>query len=83
MAKRDDPGPDHRPGVREDYAITGVVTQMAPYVSYDHGVLTELYRPEWRGVFDPGETIQHLYTVWAPEGGIRREWYFHEKTLDR
>ena len=30
-----------------------------------------------------GEPMEHLYTVWAPSGGMRKEWYFHEHTLDR
>ncbi len=24
----------------------------------------------------------HLYTVNSPQGGVRKEWYFHEHTLD-
>ncbi len=35
------------------------------------------------GVFADGEPIEHLYTVWAPSGGMRKEWYFHQHTLDR
>ena len=83
MAKRDEPGPDHSPLVNAVGEIDGVVTQNTPHVAYEHGTLTELYRPEWAGVFAEGEPIEHLYTVWAPRGGMRREWYFHEHTLDR
>jgi dTDP-4-dehydrorhamnose 3,5-epimerase len=61
-----------------------VVVQAAPFVTYGgDNILTELFRPEWLGVFAEGEAIDHLYTVKAPSGGIRKEWYFHEKTLDR
>jgi len=83
MTKRDAPGPDHAPVVSTNDSIVGVVTQAAPHVAYEHGVLTELYRPEWTGVFAEDEPVEHLYTVWAPSGGMRREWYFHEHTLDR
>jgi dTDP-4-dehydrorhamnose 3,5-epimerase len=82
--RRDNPGPQHAPVVDGNGAISGVVLQSAPFVTYGgDNVLTELFRPEWRGVFAEGETIDHLYTVKAPSGGVRKEWYFHEKTLDR
>lgn len=73
VIKRDGPGPDHRPEVRRDYSIDGVVTIESPFVKYsgDH-VLTELYRPEWFGLFEEGEAIEHLYTVKAPSGGDER-----------
>ena len=81
--QRDEPGPNHRPQVQDGF-ITGVVTHVSPLVKYgDENILTELYRPEWAGVFAEGESIEHLYTVNAPTGGIRKEWYFHANTLDR
>jgi dTDP-4-dehydrorhamnose 3,5-epimerase len=81
---RDNPGPQHQPVVDKTAAISGVVIQSAPFVTYGgENVLTELFRPEWPGVFAESETIEHLYTVKAPSGGIRKEWYFHERTLDR
>jgi dTDP-4-dehydrorhamnose 3,5-epimerase len=84
MIKRDDPGPDHRPDVRSDYPIDGVVTIESPFVQYlGDNVPTELYRPEWVGIFREGETVEHLYTVEAASGGMRDEWYYHEHTLDR
>jgi hypothetical protein len=56
----------------------------SPLVEYlGDNLLTELYRQEWQGVFELGEEIQHLYTVKAPLGGTRKEWYFHEHSLDR
>lgn len=82
--RRDDPGPDHRPTVDDDGFISGVITQTSPSVTYgERNRLTELYRPEWVGVFGEGEPVEHLYTVHAPSGGIRKEWYYHEYTLDR
>lgn len=81
---RDEPGPSHKPSVHNASAIDGVVVQAAPFVTYEgDNILTELFRPEWLGVFAKGEAIDHLYTVKAPSGGIRKEWYFHEKTVDR
>lgn len=81
---RDTPGPEHRPGVDHVGTISGVVLQTSPYVTYgEDNVLTELYRPEWTWVFAEGEPVEHLYTVHAPRGGIRKEWYYHEHTLDR
>jgi dTDP-4-dehydrorhamnose 3,5-epimerase-like enzyme len=84
MSKRDPNGPDHKPTIRTDYPIDGVTTMVSPYVEYlSDSILTELYRPEWIGVFGKNEPIDHLYTVKAPSGGIRKEWYYHEHTLDR
>jgi dTDP-4-dehydrorhamnose 3,5-epimerase len=81
---RDEPGPDHEPRVDNSLGIMGVVTQTAPFVIYEgDNILTELYRPEWQGIFEAGEGVPHLYSIKAPSGGIRKEWYFHEKTLDR
>ena len=80
---RDLPGPLHEPRV---YAgiINGVVVAQSPFVNYlEDNTLTELYRPEWPGVFAAGEPIEHLYTIDAPSGGNRSEWYFHEHSLDR
>ncbi len=82
--KRDPEGPDHKPMISELVEIDGVTTGTSPYVRYgENNLLTELYRPEWIGVFKEGESIEHLYTVLAPSGGMRKEWYFHEHTLDR
>lgn len=83
QVKRDPQGPDHAPEVMTHPTIEGVVLQTSPHVEYTNGVLTELFRPEWPGVFAPGEPIEHLYTVWSPQGGMRKEWYYHEHTLDR
>lgn len=83
IANQDSPGPLHAPFFASDVPIEGVVLQRAPFVAYEHGELTELFRPEWTGVFQEGETIDHLYAVWAPRGGKRDEWYFHKQTTDR
>jgi dTDP-4-dehydrorhamnose 3,5-epimerase-like enzyme len=82
-APRDLPGPAHKP-VLSQAKIKDVILMKSPSVEYlDDNLLTELYRPEWNGVFQWGEEIQHLYTVKAPSGGSRKEWYFHKQTLDR
>lgn len=82
--KRDPQGPDHEPINQILNEIDGVVIATSPTVRYEqNNLLTELYRPEWIGVFAEGEPIEHLYTVVAPQGGMRKEWYFHEHTLDR
>ncbi len=82
-APRDKPGPNHEP-VFFNTKIMGVVLMKSPSIQYlGDSLLTELYRPEWHGVFEEGEEIQHLYTVNAPSGGIRKEWYFHEHSIDR
>ena len=84
MSKRDQPGPKHFPIFESAVGIEGVIVQTAPRVFYEtDNVLTEFHRNEWAGVFAPGEEITHLYTVYAPSGGIRKEWYFHEHTTDR
>lgn len=80
---RDDPGPEHKP-LFLGTEIRDVVLMQSPFVKYgEDNMLTELYRPEWLGVFGPNEPIEHLYTVHAPTGGMRKEWYYHEHTLDR
>jgi dTDP-4-dehydrorhamnose 3,5-epimerase len=84
MAKRDNPGPKHSPALVPTVRMDGVIVQTAPRVFYEtDSVLTEFHRKEWAGVFASGEEISHLYTVYAPSGGIRKEWYFHEHTTDR
>jgi len=83
MVKKDPQGPEHYPKQSFVSDIEGIVIAGAPVVSYSEGFLTELYRPEWHGVFAKGEPIEHLYAVFAPKGGMRKEWYFHEHTLDR
>jgi len=82
--KRDLPGPDHKPVFDSSVTIDGVISAFLPIVRYgENQLLTEIFRPEWGGVFDYRESIDHLYTVLAPSGGIRKEWYYHEHTLDR
>lgn len=81
-AKRDPEGPDHKPELQFHSKIDGVVIQGCPVVPYAYGTLTELFRPEWHGVFAEGESIEHLYCV-RNGSGMRKEWYFHEHTLDR
>jgi len=82
--QRDDPGPNHRPTVTGDSFIHGVVFQASPSVTYEEERrLTELYRPEWVGVFGEDEPVEQLYTVHEPNGGIRKEFHYHERTLDR
>jgi len=84
LGKRDWPGPEHKPTVELQHEIEGVVTAISPYVRYgDENVLTEFFRPEWVGVFAKDEAIEHLYTVHAPTGGMRKEWYYHEHVIDR
>jgi dTDP-4-dehydrorhamnose 3,5-epimerase-like enzyme len=83
MAMRDKSGPDHAPNVVPLKNIHGVILQHSPVVKYSEGFLTEHYRPEWYGVFAESEPIEHLYSVYSPNGGTRVEWYFHEYTLDR
>lgn len=83
-AKRDAPGPKHAPEVESCHKIEGIVTATSPYIRYgEENLLTELYRPEWVGVFAKDEPIEHLYTVHAAIGGIRKEWYYHERVIDR
>jgi len=82
--EKDTPGPDHQPEVAVNNLIEGVFTSSSPFVIYNEdNLLSEIYRPEWIGVFAQDEPIEHLYTVLAPTGGIRKEYYFHAHTTDR
>lgn len=82
-ASRDQPGPKHEPQLLTT-GIEGVILMKSPSVEYlGDNLLTEIYRPEWQGVFGAGEPVDHLYSVKAPSGGERREWYYHERTIDR
>jgi len=84
MIERDAPGPEHSPKISSVDSIHGVVLMTSPHVLYGgDNILTELYRPEWLGIFGENEPVGHLYTVRAPSGGMRKEWYYHEHTLDR
>lgn len=81
--QRDQPGPKHEPQFTKT-KIKDVVLMKSPSIEYlGDSRLSEFYRPEWLGVFEKDEKIEHLYTVKAPTGGTRKEWYFHEHTLDR
>jgi dTDP-4-dehydrorhamnose 3,5-epimerase len=81
--RKDAPVPRHNPEF-DSSGIDGVVLMKSPTVKYlGDNLLTELYRPEWHGVFKGDEPIEHLYTVKASSGGTRTEWYYHEHTLDR
>jgi dTDP-4-dehydrorhamnose 3,5-epimerase len=82
-AAKDASVPRHEPEFYNS-GIEGVVLMKSPTVRYlGDNLLTELFRPEWHGVFAPGEPIEQFYTIRAPSGGKRREWYYHEHTLDR
>ena len=49
---RDQPGPNHAPNSDFSSGIEGVILQGFPFVEYElENALTELYRPEWPGVF--------------------------------
>jgi len=76
MSIRDAPGPEHAPTFSHDCGINGVVLGTAPHVVYEQGVLTELYRPEWVGVFGADEPVEHLYTVYSPDGGVTQRILF-------
>lgn len=83
LGRKDPPGPKHQPSFFPS-GIDGVTLMKSPTVEYlGDNLLTELYRPEWLGVFEENEPIDHLVTVKAPTGGVRKEWYFHEHTTDR
>ena len=84
MVSKDGRGPAHHPVQTPSVTVDGVIKESFPYVDYEHGTLTEVFRTEWAGgVFGSDEPINHLYTVFAPSGGTRKEWYFHQDTLDR
>lgn len=60
-------------------AIDGVVMREVLHVPRDHGVITEMYRPEW----DPtGLPIVHIYQSRLFPGAIGA-WSCHAKTVDR
>ncbi len=59
--------------------IDGVVAREVLHVPRDHGVITEMYRPEW----DPtGLPVVHLYQSRLFPGAIGA-WSCHAKTVDR
>ena len=62
----------HRP-------IEGVVMREVLHVPRDHGVITEMYRPEW----DPtGMPVVHIYQSRLFPGAIGA-WSCHMKSIDR
>jgi dTDP-4-dehydrorhamnose 3,5-epimerase len=59
--------------------IDGVVTREVLHVPRDHGVITELYRPEW----DPsGLPVVHIYQSRLFPGAIGA-WSCHTRNVDR
>ncbi len=59
--------------------IDGVVVREVRHVPRDHGVITEIFRPEW----DPtGLPIVHIYQSRLFPGAIGA-WSCHAKTVDR
>ena len=60
-------------------AIEGVVVREVLHVPRDHGVITEMFRPEW----DPtGLPIVHVYQSRLYPGAIGA-WSCHAKAIDR
>jgi dTDP-4-dehydrorhamnose 3,5-epimerase len=59
--------------------IDGVVTREVLHVPRDHGIITEMYRPEW----DPtGLPVVHIYQSRLFPGAIGA-WSCHAKAIDR
>ncbi len=59
--------------------IDGVVVREVLHVPRDHGVITELYRPEW----DPsGLPVVHAYQSRLFSGALGA-WSCHKKSIDR
>lgn len=59
--------------------LEGVVAREVLHVPRDHGVITEMYRPEW----DPsGLPVVHIYQSRLYPGAIGA-WSCHTKTVDR
>jgi dTDP-4-dehydrorhamnose 3,5-epimerase len=59
--------------------IEGVTVREVLHVPRDHGVITEMYRPEW----DPsGLPVVHIYQSRLYPGAIGA-WSCHAKTVDR
>ena len=66
-------------GQRLGEPIDGVVAREVLHVPRDHGVITEIYRPEW----DPsGLPVVHVYQSRLFPGAIGA-WSCHAKTVDR
>jgi dTDP-4-dehydrorhamnose 3,5-epimerase len=60
-------------------AIDGVVVREVLHVPRDHGVITEIYRPEWD---ESGLPVVHIYQSRLFPGAIGA-WSCHAKTVDR
>jgi len=59
--------------------IDGVVVREVRHVPRDHGVITEMYRPEW----DPtGLPVVHIYQSRLFPGALGA-WSCHQKSIDR
>ena len=62
-----------------DRGIEGVVVREVLHVPRDHGVITEMFRPEW----DPtGLPVVHIYQSRLYPGAIGA-WSCHKKAVDR
>jgi len=62
-----------------DKGLEGVVVREVLHVLRDHGIITEMFRPEW----DPtGLPVVHIYQSRLYPGAIGA-WSCHMKTIDR
>lgn len=60
-------------------AIDGVTVREVLHVPRDHGIITEIYRPEWDS---SGFPVVHIYQSRLFPGAIGA-WSCHAKTIDR
>jgi len=60
-------------------SIDGVLVREVLHVPRDHGVITEIYRPDWDGT---GLPVVHIYQSRLFPGAIGA-WSCHAKTVDR
>ena len=60
-------------------AIDGVIVREVLHVPRDHGVITEIYRPEWDA---SGLPVVHIYQSRLFPGAIGA-WSCHARTVDR
>jgi len=64
---------------KTEHGITGVAVHEVLHVPRDHGVITEMYRPEWD---QTGAPIVHIYQSRLFPGAIGA-WSCHMKAIDR
>lgn len=70
----------HHQSVLTPTKIEGATLMQVPSISYEYGVLSEIYHTDWDTYYT--EPIEHMYVI-NNHRNHREHWHVHHKTFDR